>query len=252
MPSLKLKLETTTGILSPGGVAPEIPRGPFDATLQFLTNNVAALLPNGHPIALKLYSLTDTVIPLATFNVWTAVPGFLSYTATINPSATDLGYMPAGTLYGRLSYGTPNVNTPLFHVVFGGSGEVVGAPIVPIIITQPSGPVDTVQDIGTFGGRVVVDQVEGFWRVKAPCQLLGLQLNAQDAPVGADLLVDVVKGGVAQTKIATLTAGAKTQETIFGAPLVLATGDSIQFKPTQVGSTKAGTNLTVKAVLKFL
>lgn len=249
---LNLILETTTGRFVPSGVAPPIARAPQEATLQFVTNNVAALLADGAPIALKLFALNDQVTPLATFNAWTAVPGFLCYKATLNPLATDLGYEPRGTLLGKISYGTPNVDTPLFHVLWGGSGEVVGAPAIPIVVTQPAGPVRYVQELGTFAGKAVVDQVEGFWRVKAPCQILGLQLNCQDAPTGANLLVDVVLNAAEQTKIAQLTAATKTEETIFGAPLVCAIDDVVQFVPTQVGSGKPGTNLTVKAIVQLL
>lgn len=249
---LVIKLETTTGLLKPGGVALPIARGPQEATLQFLTNSVAALLADGAPIALKLYALGDTVTPLATFNAWTAVPAWLCYKATLNPLAVAaLGYLPACTLLGRISYGAVNVDTPFFHVLWGGSGEVTGAPVTPIVVTQPTGPTNYAQNLGTFGGKVAVNQVEGFYRVKAPGSLLGLQLNCQDAPTGADLIVEVIKGGVATGKTAKITAGAKYEETIFGAPLALAVGDVIQFKPTQVGSGKPGTNLTVSGVVQL-
>lgn len=250
---LNLKLDKPSGLFTPAGIAPPIGRGPQDVTLQFLTNNVAEMLPGGaDAIALKLYALTDTATPLATFNVWTAVPAFGCYKATLNPLATGLGYVPAGTLYGRLSYGAPNVDTPLFHVLWGAAGEQVGAPITPILVTQPTGPVNYVQDIGDFGGRVATGQTEGFWRVKAPCNLLGLQLNCQDAPTGAALLVEIYKGGAAQGKIGQLTAATKAEETIFGSPLALAIGDIVQFRCTQVGSTKAGTNLAVKGIVQLL
>ncbi|MBI5768763.1 MAG: hypothetical protein HZA93_13275 [Verrucomicrobia bacterium] len=250
---MKLILETTTGQLVPAGVAPNLPRGGLEPTfLQFVTNSVAGLLVGGAPIALKLYSPADLVNPIATFNVWTASPADVGYTAQLDTLAESLAYLQRGTLVAKISYANPNVDSQNFLVNYGTGASGGGAPVTPIVITQPTGPVNYVQPIGQFGGRLAVNQVEGFWRVKAPCNLLGLQLNAQDAPTGANLLVDVVKGGVAQNKIAQLTAAQKNEETIFGAPLALAIGDIVQFKPTQVGSGKAGTNLDVKGIVQLL
>jgi hypothetical protein len=112
--------------------------------------------------------------------------------------------------------------------------------------------VNYTESLGLFAGKIAVGQAEGFWRAKAACQILGLQLNAQDAPTGASVEVDLTKNGVDQGKIAVLVAGAKAQETIFAAPLAVAVGDLIRFKPTQVGSTKPGTNLAVKAIVQLV
>ncbi|MBI5689244.1 MAG: hypothetical protein HZC55_04045 [Verrucomicrobia bacterium] len=249
---MNLILETTTGQLVPAGVAPNLPRGGVAAAfLQFVTNGVAALLAGGAPIALRLYSPGDLNNALATFNVWAASPGDLGYKASLDTLSGGLASLERGTLVAKVSYGNPNADSANFLVNYGVGGSGAGAPPVQLVISQPTGPVNYVQPIGQFGGRVAVNQVEGFWRVKAPCSLLGLQLNAQDAPTGANLLVDLVKGGVAQAKVATLTAGQKSEETIFGAPLVLAIGDIVQFKPTQVGSAKPGTNLDVKAIVQL-
>ncbi len=250
---MKLYLDVPTGQLIPAGVAPNLPRGGAENLfLQFLTNNVAALLPGGAPIALRLYLASDLVNAIATFNTFTSSPADLGYKASIDTLSGGLAILERATLFAKISYGTPNVDSALFLVNYGVGTSSSGAPVTQLVISAPTGPVNYVQPIGQFGGRVILNQVEGFWRVKAPCSLLGLQLNAQDAPTGANLLIDVIKGGVAQNKIATLTAAAKSEETIFGAPLVLAIGDIIQFKPTQVGSVKAGTNLDVKGIVTLL
>lgn len=252
---MKLILETTTGQIYPAGVAPNFPRGGLESTfLQFVTNGAAALLVDGAPIALKLTQLSDPTFatPLATFNAFVASPGDLGYVASLDTLAGGLAALSRATLLARISYNSVNVDSGNFLVNYGVGSPGVGTPAVQVVISQPTGPVNYVQSIGQFGGRVTANQVEGFWRVTSPCQLRGLQINIQDAPTGTSLLVDVVKNGVAQNKIGTLSATAKNEETTFGAPLALAIGDVVQFKPTQVGSTKAGSNLDVKGIVQLL
>lgn len=243
---LVIKLETTTGLLVPMGTALPIARGPQDVTLQFLNSGVAALLAEGAPIALKLYALTDTLNPIATFSDWTAVSAFSCYAANINPLAVAaMGYLQAGTLLGRLSYGDPATDTPLFHVLWGGSGEVTGAPAQPIIITQPAGPVTYMQDLGYFQGKVTADQVEGYWKAPQAALISGLSLHTQNAPAGADLIVELIVNGAPTGKTATLTAGNKSIYADFaGGSLAVAAGDTLQFKPTQAGNARY---LAVKA-----
>lgn len=249
---MNLILETTTGLLVPAGVAPALPRGGSETVLvQFVTNGVAALLPGGSPVALKLYALGDLVNPLATLAAFTAVPGDLNYTGQLDTLGGGLANLPRGTLMARISYANPNVDSGWFQIKYGDTGSAAGAPAPQIVITQPTGPVNYVQALGQFGGKAILNQVEGFWRVKAPGNLLGLQLNCQDAPTGADLIVEIVKGGVGTGKFATLVAGQKSQETVFGAPLALAIGDIVQFRPTQIGSNKPGTNLNVGGIVQL-
>jgi hypothetical protein len=250
---MNLILETTTGQLVPAGTSPNLPRAAAEAVfLQFVTNAAAGLLAGGAPIALKLYMPGDLVNALATFNAFVASPADLGYKATIDAVSGGLAAIERTTLFAKVSYANPNVDSQWFLVNYGVGTSTAAAPATQIVISQPSGPVNYVQSIGLFAGRLAVNQIEGFWRVKAPCNLLGLLLNAQDAGTGANILVDVVKGGVAQNKIAQLTAAQKTEETIFGAPLALAIGDIVQFKPTQVGSAKPGTNLDVKGIVQLL
>lgn len=245
---LILKLETTTGLLSPAGIAPSVPRAPQNVTLQFLTNSVANLLAGGAPLALKLYALGDTDTPIATFNTWVSNATYKLYTATINPlTEAGLGYLPAGTLYGRISYGDPNVDSGLFHVIWGGTGPVTGAPAPQIVITQPTGPTKQTIEIGHITGRLVEDAVEGSHTVQAAAQVTGLQLTANTAPTGADALIELVKNGVPTGSVATLSDGAKSEVTVFDPVVTVAVNDTLQFKVTQKGSTKAGGYLTVSA-----
>lgn len=246
-----LILETTTGKLVPSGEAIPLPRGGLHTVLvQFVTNSVAALLAGGAPVALKLYSPADLVTPIATLAAFTAVPADLNYTGQFDTLSGGLAALERGTLLARISYGTPNVDSGLFHVNYG-TGSAGGAAAPQIVISQPTGPVNYVQALGQFGGKAILNQVEGFHRVKSVGNMLGLQVNAQDAPTGADLIVEIVKGGVGTGKFATLAAASKSQETIFGAPLALAIGDIIQFRPTQIGSVKPGTNIGVGAIIQL-
>lgn len=249
-------IETTTGRLLPAGAVPQLSRGPDASTLQFVTANVAALLTEGEPIALKLYTLDDLTTPKAIFSEWTANATYKLYQADLNALLSGLAWVQDRQLVAKVSYGTINVDTPLFEVSFDG-GQVGGTIVPPIIINNYAGggggggAADFVQPLGSFGGRLTAEQTEGYWKVKAACSLLGLQLAIQTAPTGADVLVEVIKNGTPTGKVATLTAGAKSQETIFGAALALAIGDIVKFKPTQVGSGTAGTNLTVAGVAQL-
>jgi len=248
---LVLKIETTTGLLVPGGVAPPIARGPQVTTLQFLTNSNAALLTEGHPVALKLYALDDTVTPIATFNSWERVAAFATYRGTLNPlNVAALGYLPAGTLYGRISYGTPNVDSALFHVRWGGSGEVTGAPITPIVITQPSGPTKQLISLATKTGNVKVENY-GNRVVRAAGNVVGLQVYANTAPEGADMLIELRKNGVGTGAVATLSADAKSERTAFAPVIAVAVDDVLDISVTQIGSSKAGGYLNVEAELEL-
>ena len=249
---MNLIIETTTGRPVPAGAVPQLGRGPDATTLQFVTNNVAALLAGGAPIALKLYTLDDLATPKATFSVWTPNNSYLLYEAVLDVLASGLAWIQNRQLVAKVSYGAVNVDTPLFEVSFNG-GQVGGSIIPPIIINISGGgggggSANFVQPVGVFGGKLILNQVAGYWKVKAACNLLGLQVGAQTAPVGADAIIEVVKNGAPSGKTGTLTAGNKKQETIFGAALALAIGDVVEFRPTQIGSTTEGTNLSVAGV----
>lgn len=248
---MNLILETTTGLLVPAGVAPRLPRAPVAATLQLVTNGVAALMADGEPLALKIHAPGDLVTPLATFSVWTRNTAFALYQAQLNALlSAGLGWLPSATLVARISRATVNVDSAWFQLQFG-DGAASGQPATPqVVINNYAGGVTTaVQPLGLFAGKVVVAQTEGYHKAKAAGSVTGLQLAAQVAPTGADLVVELYKNGAATGKTATLTATAKVQETIFGAALALAIGDILQFRATQVGSGQAGSNLNVNAII---
>jgi hypothetical protein len=248
---MKLTLETTTGLLSPAGEAPSLGRGVETIDLRFLTAGVAGLIAG--PIALKVSQPSDPtfVAPIATVNVWATLAGDVMYRATLDTlGVAALAWLQQGVLIGRVEYNNPTVNSAAFQINYGGGAGLPGT-TTQIVITQPTGPVNYVQDIGTFGGQVALAQTEGFWRVKAAGSLLGLQLAVQVAPTGADLIVEIYKGGLATGKTAKITAGQKTEETIFPAALALQIGDNIAFRVTQLGSATKGANLNVKGIVQL-
>lgn len=249
---MKLKIDTTTGKPFPLGEVLQLARGPAPATLQFLTDGVATLLAAGQPVALKLYDPADPETLLASFDEWTRNVADGLYTAVLNPTAVEaLAWTKAPTLLAKVTYGdAPEINTPLFHVSYGGTA-VASAPVIPIVITALTGPVEYVQEIGYFAGKVKTNQVEGFWRASNACEIRGLQLNIQDAPTGADLIVELTKNGDDTGKEAKITAAQKSEETLFDPPLSVAAGDVLKFRLTQVGSGTAGSNLAVKAKLRL-
>jgi hypothetical protein len=88
------------------------------------------------------------------------------------------------------------------------------------------------------------------WVTQDAVTIEKISLFAHTAPTGADLQVDILIDGVAQTKLATLTAGA-THEITDIADLNVAAGERVGFKYTQVGSTEPGNGVIVTPHFKI-
>lgn len=245
---MKLTLETTTGLLVPGGVAPPLSRGSEKILLRFVTNGVAALLPDDTPIALKLWLASVADDPIATLAAWTTLTADVAYRATVDArTIAELAWLQSGVLIGRVDYGDPVVQSAAFQINYGAGTAAGGSGAPQIVITQPAGPVKITPHIGYFQGKLVADQVEGRWVANAACQLTGFDLHAQVSPDGADVIVEAVLNGVPTGKVSTLPDGSKGGYSAFAAPLAVAIGDVVQFKPTQVGTNRPGTYLSVGA-----
>ena len=135
-----LIVETTTGFLVPAGVAPRLPRGGVDTvSVQFVTNGIAALLPAGAPISLRLYAPGNLNDPIATLSVFTTSAADLLYLGQLDTLAGGLAYLERGTLHGRISYGNPNVDTFWFQVLYGSSQSATGTRPINLVIPQPVG-----------------------------------------------------------------------------------------------------------------
>jgi len=248
---MNLILEKTTGKLVPAGQPAQLARGGVQAlSLQFLDSGVAELLAGGAPIAFKIFGIDDTDTPILTVDAWTADATGVRYTAALNTLAGALAWVQGGTYYGRIDYGTPNVSSGLFHLIYGGTNAAPGL--------APQISIATITTVGKFlapmvyTGRLNADGARalfGYYKVKHAGKILGAQLFAQTAPTGADVTVDLIDAGEAElSKVSTLSAGEAAEETIFGSPLNVALGDVIRAKIKTVGSGNKGGYLTMNLI----
>lgn len=102
-----------------------------------------------------------------------------------------------------------------------------------------------------FFGSAIDEQVFGYFYAERACKILGIQLSAQTAPVGAALTVDLVNSsGTEQSTVATLAAGAKQQRTIFASPLSVSIGTEWRGKIKSVGSSTPGGYITANLIIQ--
>lgn len=102
-----------------------------------------------------------------------------------------------------------------------------------------------------YWGELEDEVVFGYFKAPTACRVVGMQIFAQVAPVGANVTVDIVNAsGTEQNKIATLTGGNTKQTTIFGTPLDLAENDEIQAKVKSIGSTTPGANMLCNLIIE--
>lgn len=73
--------------------------------------------------------------------------------------------------------------------------------------------------------------------------LKAISLFAMQAPTGADLTVDVLKAGVAESNVSTLAASATFQKTTFSTPIDFLKTERLGLKFVQVGSTDPGNGI---------
>lgn len=89
-----------------------------------------------------------------------------------------------------------------------------------------------------YFGTATLNDVFGGFTAPAVCQIERIQIAAQTAPSGADINVTLVDGGgVSLGAIGVLSDGSTYEETVLGAPLVLAPGDIVRAKLTAVDGT---------------
>jgi len=85
--------------------------------------------------------------------------------------------------------------------------------------------------------------VDGIY-FKNDVTITKIGIFADIAPTGANLIIDQIIAGVAQSKAATLTAGSQYEETDI-TDLAVLTTDRFGLKITQIGSILPGTNIKV-------
>jgi hypothetical protein len=115
---MNLLLETTSGLLLPLGTVPRLGRVAAALTLQFATDGVVGLLRPDTPIALHIYNPAEPARPIASFTTWKADRKSQGYATPCDPLAEPgLAWLKTPTLLGRVSYGTPKIETPFFHIL---------------------------------------------------------------------------------------------------------------------------------------
>ena len=100
-----------------------------------------------------------------------------------------------------------------------------------------------------LSGNLVAASTFGFWSPSVTISLIGAQLSAQDAPVGAAAILEVYKNGVATGKTTTIADGQSTANVTFSGALAVAAGDILTLRVNQVGSGTPGAFVT--AILTY-
>jgi len=102
-----------------------------------------------------------------------------------------------------------------------------------------------------FAGQLLLGQLFGIYRAPTAAVIKGIQLVAQVAPVGADVIIDLVdSAGVSLGGTATLPAGETWSEITLLTPIMVVTGAVIRAKVTQIGSAKPGSFLTATLIIQ--
>lgn len=100
-------------------------------------------------------------------------------------------------------------------------------------------------------GSLIDETAFGYFYAEQATTILGTQIMAGVAPVGANATFDIIDSGdTEQGLVSTLTAGSKFERTAFSTPLNLAQGDYIRLKVKSIGSTTAGSQLTINLVCR--
>lgn len=244
-------IEKNTGIPVPAGVAIDIAKGGNQSIiLKFLTGGLLGLLPDGTPISLALYDPNDTGTPLAIVSAWTPNVAQKLYIGVLDTLAGAIAWVQPKTLIGKVTYGSPGVDSVAFHVRYGIGTAQPGSPLLITNVTV-TGMQKTSVPMSPFMGELADEQVFAYYRAQQDIDILGMHLNAQEAPVGADVLVDIVFGASAeQSKVAKLTDGQQAEETIYATPLRALAGQVIRLKIKQVGATTAGSWMTPTLIVQ--
>lgn len=104
-----------------------------------------------------------------------------------------------------------------------------------------------------FVGNLLLNQVFGFYKAPAACAVKGVQLAVQKAPVGADVIVELVDAaGVSLARTATLPAGEAWKEITFVTPLPLLNAAIVRARCTQIGAGNTpGAYLTCNLIVQL-
>ena len=104
-------------------------------------------------------------------------------------------------------------------------------------------------------GTLFTSLTFGYWVPSVSVRLYGVQISAQDIPSGADVHIELLKDGVATGAVGILPSGNANSNTTFAfafdSPVTLvAGGQTLMFRVTQVGSTAPGAFVTTNLIYR--
>lgn len=127
-----------------------------------------------------------------------------------------------------------------------------GAYLVAHLILAAAAPADVEKFIyapAIQPGDLAVDQLIGYFKPLKACNVVGIDYALGDAPVGAQVSLDVTVNGVVQAQVVNIAAGVAAGQGMLGAPVSLAAGDVLRVKVLGVGSTTPGAYLTANLII---
>lgn len=238
-------------------VPPEVTGGAGVAELDVLvpmplSGELAADALAGYFKARKACSIVGLAYTLGDAAVGSAVVLDVTLNGTAQGKNVNVA---AGATAGQAIFGSPVAmaldDVMRVKVVSIGS-TFAGAFLNASLIIAAAAPSDVEKFIyapAIRGGDLAVDQTIGYFQPLKACEAIGIDIALGDAPVGADIQLDVTLNGVAQSKIVTVTAGQSLAQGIFSSPVTLAPGDILRVKVVQVGSTAPGSFLTANLII---
>lgn len=107
---------------------------------------------------------------------------------------------------------------------------------------------------GVLIGDAQDERIFGYFKADQACKISAVIIEAQEAPTGAALTIDLynLTGPVEMSQLATLADGALYQVTTYtGEGVALTAGQAIRLRIKSIGSTTPGANINVKFICKL-
>ncbi len=122
------------------------------------------------------------------------------------------------------------------------------APIIP----DPTDPTMHTAPLHN-AGNVILNQAFGYYRAPAAGVIKAIHLYAQKAPVGADIVLELVDvDGASFERSVSLPDGQHFAEAVLTPAHPVPAGTIVRLKPTQIGSDQPGAWLTANLVVQLL
>ena len=185
-------------------------------------------------------------VGLAAFTPTASAPGAITLPPTSGTaSAPDAVALPDST---------PTEDAPS-AIALGSTTPTASAPQMVEAAPNVTAPTDSNMHTASlaFFGNLKADQVFGFYKSPAACVVRGVQLLAQKAPAGADVIVELVDAdGISLGRSATLPAGDAVVDVTFETPLPLLNAAIVRAKIAQTGTgNNPGAYLTANLIVQL-